>query len=36
MPSLGSQSGTGQQNADGSTDLYFGPEQPTGDEHKHN
>ena len=25
MPSLGSQSGTVEQNADGSTDLYFGP-----------
>ena len=33
MPSLGSQSGTVEQNADGSTDLYFGPEAPAGKEH---
>jgi hypothetical protein len=31
-PSLGSQSGTVQQNADGSTELYFGPEAPAGKE----
>ena len=28
LPSLGSQSGTVEQNADGSTDIYFGPEAP--------
>jgi hypothetical protein len=33
MPRLGSQSGTVEQNADGSTDLYFGPEAPAGNEH---
>ena len=32
-PSLGSQSGTVEQNADGSTDLYFGPEAPAGKDH---
>ena len=32
-PSLGSQSGTVEQNADGSTDLYFGPQAPAGKEH---
>ena len=33
MPSVGSQSGTVEQNADGSTDIYFGPEAPDGKEH---
>ncbi len=33
FPSLGSQSGTVEQNADGSTDIYFGPEVPEGKEH---
>ena len=33
FPSLGSQSGTVEQNADGSTDIYFGPEAPDGKEH---
>jgi hypothetical protein len=33
MPRLGSQSGTVEQNADGSTDLYFGPQAPAGREH---
>ena len=33
MPRLGSQSGTVEQNADGSTDLYFGPEAQAGNEH---
>jgi hypothetical protein len=33
MPSLGSQSGTVQQNPDGSTDLYFGPDAPEGKDH---
>ena len=33
MPSLGSQSGTVEHNADGSTDLYFGPQAPAGKEH---
>jgi hypothetical protein len=33
QPSLGSQSGTVEQNADGSTDLYIGPEAPAGREH---
>ena len=32
-PSLGSQSGTVEQNADGSTDLYLGPQPPAGHEH---
>jgi hypothetical protein len=32
MPSLGSQSGTVQQNADGSTDRYFG-HVPAGKQH---
>ncbi|HMJ03683.1 MAG TPA: DUF1254 domain-containing protein [Conexibacter sp.] len=32
MPSLGSQSGTVQQNPDGSTDLYFGPHAPADNE----
>jgi hypothetical protein len=32
-PSLGSQSGTVEQNPDGSTDIYFGPERPAGIEH---
>ena len=31
-PSLGSQSGTVEQNPDGSTDLYFGPQAPAGKE----
>jgi hypothetical protein len=31
-PSLGSQSGTVEQNADGSTDLYLGPNAPAGKE----
>ena len=31
-PSLGSQSGTVETNADGSTDLYFGPQAPAGHE----
>ncbi len=30
FPSLGSQSGTVEQNADGSTDIYIGPEAPAG------
>ena len=30
MPRLGSQSGTVRSNADGTTDLYFGPEAPEG------
>jgi len=33
MPRVGSQSGTVEQNADGSTDVYFGPEAPAGKEH---
>ena len=33
FPSLGSQSGTVEQNADGSTDIYFGPDAPDGKEH---
>ena len=33
MPRVGSQSGTVEQNADGSTDIYFGPEAPAGKEH---
>jgi len=33
MPRLGSQSGTVEQNPDGSTDLYFGPSAPAGHEH---
>ena len=33
FPSLGSQSGTVEQNTDGSTDIYFGPEAPEGKEH---
>ena len=33
FPSLGSQSGTVEQNPDGSTDLYFGPQAPAGKEH---
>ncbi len=33
MPRLGSQSGTVEQNPDGSTDLYFGPQAPAGKEH---
>ena len=32
MPRMGSQSGTVEQNADGSTELYFGPEAPAGKE----
>ncbi len=32
-PSLGSQSGTVKTNADGSTDIYFGPTMPAGKEH---
>ena len=32
LPRLGSQSGTVEQNADGSTDIYFGPEAPEGKE----
>lgn len=32
MPRVGSQSGTVQQNADGSTDVYFGPQAPAGHE----
>jgi hypothetical protein len=32
-PSLGSQSGTVEQNPDRSTDIYFGPERPAGIEH---
>ena len=32
MPRLGSQSGTVEQNADGSTDVYFGPQAPAGSE----
>jgi hypothetical protein len=33
FPSLGSQSGTVDQNPDGSTDIYFGPQAPPGKEH---
>ena len=33
MPRVGSQSGTVEQNADGSTDIYFGPTAPAGKEH---
>ena len=33
FPSLGSQSGAVEQNADSSTDLYFGPRAPEGKEH---
>ena len=33
FPSLGSQSGTVEQNADGSTDIYFGPAAPEAHEH---
>jgi hypothetical protein len=32
-PDLGSQSGTVETNADGSTDIYFGPTAPEGKEH---
>jgi hypothetical protein len=32
MPRVGSQSGTVEQNADGSTDVYFGPTAPAGHE----
>ncbi len=32
-PSLGSQSGTVEQDPDGSTDIYIGPEAPAGKEH---
>jgi hypothetical protein len=32
MPDLGSQSGTVETNADGSTDIYFGPAAPEGKE----
>ncbi len=32
-PSIGSQSGTVETNADGSTDIYFGPTAPAGKEH---
>ena len=32
-PSLGSQSGTVEQNPDGSTDIYVGPQAPAGNEH---
>ena len=32
MPRLGSQSGTVRSNADGTTDLYFGPQAPEGKE----
>ena len=32
LPRLGSQSGTVEVNADGSTDLYFGPTPPEGKE----
>lgn len=32
MPSIGSQSGTVEQNADGTTDVYFGPHAPAGKE----
>jgi hypothetical protein len=34
MPRVGSQSGTVEQNSDGSTDVYFGPQAPAG--HKSN
>ena len=33
FPSLGSQSGTVEQNPDDSTDLYFRPQAPAGKEH---
>ena len=32
MPDLGSQSGTVETNADGTTDIYFGPTAPDGKE----
>ena len=32
MPRVGSQSGTVEQNADGSTDIHFGPQAPAGKE----
>jgi len=32
MPDLGSQSGTVETNADGTTDIYFGPTAPEGKE----